>query len=504
MFGSGVVEIDSGKIKGRLQDGVWEFLGIPYAAPPLGNLRFKPPQPVKPWKGIRPCESYGLACAQPESRIYEVGRLGEDCLYLNLWVPEESPEKKMPVMVWIHGGAFLAGSASLQLHRGWTLFKGKKLASLGVIVVTLNYRLGPLGFLAHPLLSKESPSGVSGNYGLMDQIAALRWVQRNIGEFHGDNGRVTLFGESAGATSTAYLMTSPSAKGLFHRAIVQSSPFWARCFLPPSYQFLHQAEEIGQELVRTLGYELKRDPLGALRATDEKKIIAAANLEVSLLPQGLRFGPVVDGHLLPQRPEEVFSRGEQEAMPLVVGSNKDETNYFTAGLKFSLEDYRLLVKELAGEYAEEAMRLFPAKNDREAAHSWSELYTALEFTAPARFLARCMEKKGSRAYLYQFSRVPPTEEGKELCACHGAEIPYVFGELPEGEGFDSTDQRLSLTIMGYWTNLARSGDPRGKDLPRWPPYQWATDLRLELGEMVNVGENIHREACDLAERIHLP
>ncbi len=232
------VATQEGLVEGRLDAGVWEFLGIPYAAPPSGPLRWRPPEPVPPWEGVRPCKQFGDSCPQPDAPWYGLGSLGEDCLYLNVWVAAGESGSSLPVLVWIHGGAFLSGSASLELNRGLPLYDGRNLARRGAVVVTVNYRLGPFGFLAHPLLSRESPEGVSGNYGLLDQMAALRWVRENIEGFGGDPSRITLFGESAGAVSILYLMVSPPAAGLFQGAIAESAPFWIKHVLPPAYRSL--------------------------------------------------------------------------------------------------------------------------------------------------------------------------------------------------------------------------------------------------------------------------
>jgi len=498
------VSTDAGMVEGRLEEGVWEFLGIPYAAPPTGELRWRPPQPVPAWEGVRPCKQFGDSCPQPEAPWYGLGRLGEDCLYLNVWVAAGEVGEPLPVMVWIHGGAFLSGSTSLELSRGLPLYNGRGLAGRGAVVVTINYRLGPFGFLAHPLLSRESPDSISGNYGLLDQLAALEWVRRNISGFGGDTSRVTLFGESAGATSILDLMVSPLAEGLFRGAIAESSPFWIQHLLPPAYRSLSRAEEVGGELARALGSDASHDVLADMRARGEEEILAAARLEIGLLPGGMDFGPVVDGWLLPDRPEVLYYRGEMHDVDLIVGSNQDEANFFLAGLDCSSGDYMEFVRRMAGEEAEEALRLFPPGRDGGAKGALSEMVTALEFTAPCRFLARCVSEGGANAFLYHFVRVPPTERGRTLCTCHGSEIPYVFGELDAGEGYGEPDRRLSSTVMDYWVNFARGGDPNGNGLPAWPAYERRTDLHLELGNGMAVRSGLQGDACDLAEKIHLP
>jgi para-nitrobenzyl esterase len=497
------VNIDAGMVEGRLEEGMWEFLGIPYAAPPTGELRWRPPAPVPPWEGVRPCAQFGDSCPQPEAPWYGLGRLGEDCLYLNVWVAAGEVAEPLPVMVWIHGGGFLSGSTSLELQRGLPLYNGHRLAERGVIVVTINYRLGPFGFLAHPLLSRESPEGVSGNYGLLDQLDALQWVRRNISYFGGDASRITLFGESAGAMSILDLMVSPLSAGLFHRAIAESAPFWIQHLLPPAYRSLQDAEKVGEELVQAMGSEISADLLADMRSRSEEELIKAARLEIGLLPAGMHFGPVIDGWLLPDRPEALYLQGRHHDVDLIVGSNRDEANFFLAALDLSREDYTRFVQSMAGESAGEALRLFPAGEDAQVKPALSRLITAFEFTAPCRFIARCVGGGGGDAYLYHFVRVPPTEQGRILCTCHGSEIPYVFGELDPRKGYQHIDEELSSMIMDYWLNFARGGDPNGAGLPTWPAHKAENDLSIEFGDEITVRSGLQRDACDLAERIHL-
>lgn len=497
------VKIDAGLVEGRLEQGVWEFLGIPYATPPVGELRWRPPHPVPPWEGVRPCAQFGDSCPQPETDQYDLGGLGEDCLYLNLWVPEGETGEDLPVMVWIHGGAFQIGSASLHMNGGKALYNGRGLAGLGVIVVTINYRLGPFGYLAHPLLARESPQGAGGNYGLLDQLAALRWIQKNIGSFGGDTSRVTLFGQSAGAASICYLMVNLLAKGLFQRAVSQSAPFWIRNIDHPMYQPLEEAMETGVELAQALGSESSPDVLGDMRSRSAAEIINAAGLKAGILPGGMHFGPVIDGWLLPARPEVLFSRGKQQAVDMIVGSNRDEAAFMVLAVDFGVDEYVRFVRRVEGPLAGEALRLFPAEERSQVRPALNQLVTALEFAAPARFIARSVSDRGQKAYLYQFAPDLPDEKQRELCACHGSEIPFVFGDIEEAKGHGAGEVELSTAIMRYWTNFARGGDPNGPGLPTWPAYETRTDYNLELSEEITVRSGLLREACDLAERIHL-
>jgi para-nitrobenzyl esterase len=497
------VKTGAGLVEGRLEQGIWEFLGIPYARPPVAELRWRPPRPVPPWQGVRPCAQFGDSCPQPETEQYDLGGLGEDCLYLNIWVAEEGAEENLPVMVWIHGGAFQIGSASLMMNHGETLYSGRKLAGGGVIVVTLNYRLGPFGFLAHPLLRRESPRGICGNYGLLDQLAALRWVRENIDSFGGDSSRITLFGQSAGAASICYLMVNPLAKGLFQRAVAQSAPLWIRNVDHPMYQTFESAMETGEELTRVLGVEDSPDILRDMRSRDAGEIIGAAGLKAGILTGGMHFGPVIDGWLLPDRPEVLFRDGKHHHMDMIAGSNRDEASFMVLAVDLDVGEYAEFVRRMEEPLGREALRLFPAGDRSSVRPALNRLITALEFAAPARFVARRAGESGSRAYLYRFAPDPAAGERSELCACHGSEIAFVFGDLEPGGDHRAEDIELSSNIMRYWTNFARGGDPNGPGLPAWPPYRGETDISLDLSEKITARSGLLREACDLAERIHL-
>ena len=498
-----VANIDTGQVEGRREKGTWAFLGIPYAKPPIAELRWRPPQPVPPWEGIRPCAQFGNSCPQPVSGEYGLGSLGEDCLHLNIWVPEGSTGERLPVMVWIHGGAFLTGSASVELHRDEALYNGGNLARHGVIVVTMNYRLGPFGFFAHPQLARESPNGMSGNYGLLDQLAALKWVRRNIASFGGNASRVTLFGESAGASSICYLMVNPIAKGFFQRAIAESAPFWIQHVDHPEYQTMESALRRGEELLEALGIEDSPDLLWDMRSRSYEEIISAAGMGVGFPAPGIHFGPAIDGWLLPDRPEAILSTGEQHDVDVIVGSNRDEAALMVFAMDYNLDEYTDFVGRIAGPLAGETLRFFPAGDDSQVKPALSRMITALEFTAPSRFIARCVAETERKAFLYHFAPNPTNEQRREVCACHGSEIPYVFGEEDPEYGYDARDIELSSNIMAYWTNFARTGDPNGPGLPVWPSYERETDLCLELSYEVGTGSGLERDACDLAERIHL-
>lgn len=517
----GRVALDSGPVTGAKSGDIWTFKGIPYAAPPVGDLRWKAPQPVAPWTEDRPCVEYGPACPQPSSAetfYLAVGETSEDCLYLNVWAPDpESDVAKqarsldekegaasdpstgglLPVMVWIHGGSFETGAGSM------AVYDGTNLADLGAVVVTVNYRLGPLGFLAHPALSAESPQGVSGNYGLLDQIAALRWVKTNIAAFGGDPARVTVFGESAGAISILDLLVSPLAEGLFQRAIVQSGILLDQGFGVTTNGTLAQAEKAGAELAERLGVDPAAgaaEAAVALRAKSPDELLAAAGASGNVMDQGLRWKPVADGYLLPDVPTKLWAQGRNYPMPLLIGSNLDEGNLFVQGLTLDPAQFQQQMEAVFGPYTQEALELYPVKTADDITPAFSRMLTEVGFASTARFAARTMSATGAPVYLYQFTRVP---FDNPLGAFHGVEIPYAFGnaELFSVMGtIEQTDRDLSTALMRYWTGFARTGVPDYEGALAWPAYDRAADQHLELGDTISVKTGLYTEACDLADR----
>lgn len=507
--------LQSGPIVGKQQEGVWSYKGIPYAAPPVGDLRWKPPQPVSPWTEPRVCTSFGPACPQPaqaEIPYLAVGATDEDCLYLNVWSSAESAEERLPVMVWIHGGSFETGSGSM------AVYEGQNLAAKGVVVVTINYRLGPLGFLAHPALSAESAEGVSGNYGLLDQIAALQWVQKNVAGFGGDPTNVTVFGESAGAISILDLLVSPLAEGLFQRAIAQSGILLDYGFGVSTTGTLKEAEESGAALAERLGVDQSGDVLTQLRAKTPAQLLAAAAAaagDSGLMENGLTWKPVADGHLLPDLPTKLWAAGKRQSVPLLIGSNADEGNTFLAGLTVSPADFEAQMRKIFGDYAEEALALYPVAGAEDITPAFSRMLTEVGFASTARFAARSMSAPAAgaggtaggaspgstSAYLYQFTRVPLKNP---LGAFHGVEIPYVFGNTGLFSALGAIEQAdldLSDAIMGYWTRFAATGDPNIEGAVPWPAYDTRSDERLVLGDTIHQGVRLYQRACDLADRV---
>lgn len=494
----------AGPLQGQWVDAQREvaaFLGVPYAQPPVGLRRFCPPEPLEPWTAQRDATAFGASCPQPDWAIQPVtGPVDEDCLYLNIWCPAQRDDALYPVMVWIHGGAFATGAGSKPLY------DGAALARAGVVLVTINYRLGPLGFLAHPALSAESAHGVSGNYGLLDQIAALRWVRDNIAAFGGDPHCVTVFGESAGAVSVGCLLVSPLAEGLFHRAILQSGTADSVCVpLRGSDDTSPGAERAGIDAAARLGIEGTGPKAArALRARSAEEILRGVPPRLGLFGSGTKFWPVIDGYVLADSPRATLAAGKHHPVPVLIGTNADEGTLFMAiqpPIKRAV-GYRWVLRGLLGSDAAQVEALFPVKSDAEVVGQLSRLVTVGCFTAPARRLARSLsEQPGSPVYLYHFSRVCPGLREKGLGATHGAEIAYLFGTDPPQWGFTPTDRALGDALRDAWVRFARTGDPNGGKLPAWPAYRRDAEVHLELGDRITTGRNLQHEACDLLDRI---
>jgi len=409
----------SGKTAGDTKD-IRVYKGIPFAAPPVGDLRWKEPQPPKSWDGVRACTKSGPWCPQPKSFVnFESGaEQSEDCLYLNIWTAAKNAKDKLPVMFWIHGGGCTTGSGST------SAYDGTALARQGVVVVTINYRLGPFGYFAHPLLSKESPHGVSGNYGHLDQVAALQWVRKNIAAFGGDPGCVTIFGESAGSMSVCRLMVSPLAKGLFHRAIAESGGAHGRnrC-LKEKKGLMESMEAEGEQIAEKLGCKSAGDVLKALRSKSADELLAASQPAQGLYGKGMKFGPIVDGWAIPEDPGDMFDNGKQFDVPFMVGSNADEGTLFLKQTPVQhVAGYKLMIKALFRQYSDEALKLFPCDSDEQLKAAMSRLTTITAFVAPARRLARDMAAKNPKTFQYHFTRVSSGARARGLGATHAAEI----------------------------------------------------------------------------------
>lgn len=474
-------------------ESVTVFRGLPFAAPPVGDLRWRPPQPAMPWTGIRQATEFPASAPQPPGGVIEMfgTRPGapkdEDCLYLNVWTPARAGEGGLPVMVWIHGGGFRVGAGDNPMYNG------VRLAEAGVVLVSFNYRLNVFGMLAHPALSAESGHGASGNYALMDQIAALRWVRDNVAAFGGDPGNVTIFGESAGSRSVTLLMAAPQARGLFHRGICQSGA--VRDISTP----LAEREEIGLEIAAKLGCDSSADPAAALRTKSWEELHEAVAFDSN---------PFVDGLVIPDDPRTLYSAGNIANVPLITGINADEATMFDLPAKQHFDTvakYEAVLKRNFGDRAGAIMEHYPAENDAEAYAAMMALRTDQRMTLPARTQARWLSDAGIPAYLYFFTRVPPWSAGEKMGAHHGAEIAYAFGGGVKCGQFDpepdlsETDRRLSQAVMAYWTNFAKTGDPNGSGLADWRRYDRVAEGYMELGDTVRAGTAPRKDRLDMLE-----
>jgi para-nitrobenzyl esterase len=463
--GAPQIRTDNGVVEGKAEDGIRTFLGIPYAAPPVGDLRWKPPASAEKWAGVRKATEFGSHCMQENvygDMVFRDPGPSEDCLTLNVWTPADA--ENLPVMVWIYGGGFVAGGTSEPRQ------DGHNLAKRSVVVVSMNYRLGIFGFFVHPGLAAESDKHAAGNYGLMDQTAALRWVQRNIAAFGGDAGNVTIFGESAGSFSVCAQMTSPLVRGLFHKAIGESGG----AFSETALEFLPASERAKQDAK----FGIKA--LGAKTIAELRAIPARRLLGVSMKNDAGRdvfsFSPDVDGYFLPKSVPSIFAAGKQNDVPLLAGWNRDEDSgsVLAAKERPTARNARARAeKEFPGR-AEQFLSLYPAKTDAEALRS-AEDYSGDTFIAWATWRWIEAQKKSGRqtVYRYRFDMsLPSAEKPEGLGAYHSAEIDYVFGQLESKKGIPwrEEDRKLSELMQTYWVNFARSGDPNGPGLPNWPAY----------------------------------
>ena len=466
------VKTESGMLSGApAVGGVTPYLGIPYAAPPVGELRWKPPQPALRWDGVRKADRFGTSCMQNQAgsrlpwteEFMTQGPIGEDCLFLNVWTAARLPNARVPVMFWIYGGGFNEGSSSV------AVYDGTELAKKGVVVVSLNYRVGPLGFLTHPELTQESEHRSSGNYGLLDQIAALRWVRNNIAAFGGDPNQVTIFGQSAGAISVASLMRSPLAKGLFARAIAQSGPgLLGRNALGASSP-LSEREAAGLKYAEAKG----------ARSLAELRALPAANF----------FTPAAGG---PPAPGGVVRDGwvltdsaPAEQAALMVGFVADDIGIrgagFSADAKPTLTSYRAEVQRVYGDQATAFLKLYPAASDSDVpavqkSSARDRIRISLDLWAAEQARA------SKRLYTYYFDRVIPWPAHPEFGAFHTSEVPYVFNTIARiDRPWEPVDKTVAESVSSYWANFARKGDPNGPGLPRWAAYGANTHMTMQLG-----------------------
>jgi len=521
------VTIEGGKISGIYEDNgqVAVFKGIPYARPPIEDLRWKPPLPVEQWDGVKAAKSFGpmalqlgidtktffngmvegqgwgpirTFCTKLLFVLIPMPRQDEDCLYLNIRTPALDKEAKLPVMLWIHGGAHTDGSGSD------VPYNSNALVHKGVVVVTINYRLGLMGYFAHPELSRESEKGVSGNYGTMDQIAALCWVQDNIKAFGGDPDNVTIFGESAGGESVAHMMSSPLARGLFHKAIMQSPANGGQMIhLKQPFLSYKPLEELGKAFAdRVVGPG--ENQLKDMRRIPAKKFYQILRQEMELNT----FYPVIDGYVLEKSPFEIFFKGEQATVPLLVGSNADEGTLTYPMYKKLLSDLRNVAVELGkmpdllreefGEDADALFDLYPGlENGKEEAES--SMYGDSIFGSKARFYAVQASKSGQPVYLYFFSRTPPSPK-QTAGAFHASEVPFVHGKSNIILPLYEKDLELSRIMIDYWTQFAKTGNPNISPHPKWPLFDFEDQRYMELGAQTGEAPIARAAKYDILDR----
>ena len=488
------IEVDGGQITGtptpQWTYGERLYRGIPYAAPPVGDLRWRPPQPVASWQGVKAADHFSPVCMQAptdtEGNAWREGLVpaSEDCLYLNVWTPARSASDRLPVMVFIYGGGNTRGAASENQY------DGAYLAKKGVVFVSFNYRLNVFGFLAHPDLTNESEHHSSGNYALLDQIAALQWIQRNIAKFGGDPNTVMIFGHSAGASNVSALLASPLAKGLFHRALIQSGANVGKG--TP----LAVGEKAGVKFAESMGAH----SIAELRQKPVSELLKAAR------PQA---GLVVDGWVLPEDVYSTFSDGKQNDVPIIVGSVANDTPG-PAGGPTKAADVPAYAQKTFGDLADQYLKVYPANSDEQATRS-ALAFRTNRAQESARTFAKLEVKTGkSKVYWYLFTHTSPFPEGlvwggkpaKDWGAYHGSEIVYVFDAFPlQDWAWRPVDLKVGDIISSMWTNFAKTGDPNGAGLPQWPAYDPKSDVLLNFGDIPKAQRAPYEAALDFLDKV---
>lgn len=485
-----LVQVEGGAVEGTAEGEITVFRGIPFAAPPVGELRWKAPQPVIPWEGVLKADRFAPQC--PQVRFNFPGApepvSSEDCLYLNIWTPAITAREQLPVMVWIHGGGFALGSTNAAIYHG------DRLAEKGVVVVSIAYRLGPLGFMCHPELSAESERGISGNYGLLDQIEGLKWVQKNIAAFGGDPANVTIFGESAGGISVSMLCTSPLAKGLFQRAISESGGNFGPVEMGArrdGFQHLKAAEKTGLEFSERMG-------TGSIE--ELRKLDPSAWMEDPLAEMG-GFWPVADGYVLIGDQYELYAEGKYNDVDVIIGTNSDEGGMFVQPT--APEVYQERIRQRFGPFAEQILELYPGDTEEETHGSSADIFRETVFAWPSWAWARLQSGTGSSSvFVYYFDQQQQTalfSSSRPRGAGHGAEIAYVFKKLDPGQA-KPEDLKLSEHMATYWTNFAKTGDPNGEGLPRWPAFKEQDQHVMYLNSHPSPGPVPNLEKLELMEK----
>ena len=480
--------VETGDVEGVLEGGLAVYKAIPYAAPPVGNLRWRAPQPAKAWEGVRKCDTFGPLPPQPTRPGRTADMMSEDCLYLGIATPAKSANEKLPVMVWIHGGGFQTEWYGGDL---WKL-----LAQRGVVIVSVEYRTGALGFMAHPELSKEDPDGHSGNYGLLDQICALQWVQRNIAHFGGDPSKVTIFGESAGAISCSMLCASPLAKGLFHGCISQSGGSFAPWSDNPRSLGLDASQKGAEKQGLAFQQHLKKKNLKQLRQMDA----------MSLCDGNVGFGgfwPCVDGYVICDDQYRLYERGEYNDVPVIVMTNSDEGALFTPPT-VKAEDYRQSATRMFGDFANEALKVYPCRTDEEAWHANGDTFRDLGFAWPSYAWVNLQSKTGKSpayaAYLAQPSTMSFSQNPLRRGVAHADDIMYLNGQFLMQADQYPAEAAVSEMIQQYWVNFAKTGNPNGAGLPYWPSFDETKPTTMQFSNGASLIMRPNREQIDFIDR----
>jgi para-nitrobenzyl esterase len=485
MFAQTIVKTEHGAIEGLENQGVKIFKGIPFAAPPVGEFRWKAPQPTQNWNGVKKCTAFSASPIQNEPKpfmcwseefIAKPEPLNEDCLYLNVWTLAKA--KNQPVIVWIYGGGLSSGSANCDIY------DGEEMAKKGVVFVSINYRVGVLGFMAHPELSRESGNNASGNYGFLDQIAALKWVQKNIAAFGGNPNNVTIAGQSAGAFSVNAMIASPLAKGLFHKAIPQSGGLLSRILS----QNLADSEKQGTKFMEIA----KANSIADLRKISAEEIQKLSNNQAAG-----RFGVTMDGYVLPTDILAHFKNGKHNQVPIMTGWVTGDGSLMGTP-KITVEDYKKEVQTKYGAKANEFLSIFPASTDEEAKEAKLKQGLLGFAGMPSHLLAIYTNKP---AYLYQFSHVPPDKPNfPNYGAFHTSEVPYALHTLHTWQRpWQQLDKDIENMMSSYWVNFAKTGNPNGAGLPEWKSYNKQAGNILEFGDKVETKAGLFKAAFDFLE-----
>ncbi len=506
------VGTNSGFIQGtELANGGAAYLGVPYAAPPTVENRWKAPLSPTPWTDVQDATAFGFACPQIQSNFAVGGALAaaltrEDCLTLNVWTPATTANASLPVLVWIHGGGFNTGASSI------ILYDGENLASEeNVVVVSVNYRLGPLGFLSLPALNVESSANASGNYGLMDLIHSLRWVQDNIAVFGGDPNSVTVFGESAGAQAVCMLIVSPGADGLIDRAVMQSGncPGDLRELNASGSTFPDSAIDQGNRAARTLGCDTAADVLACLRNLSAQDILnGLAPSATVVFSTGENYQPVVDGDILPSQPSQLVESGDASVSSIIIGSTRNEIAFWRSAYASDVEtvaEYQAALEVFDNDAnsvldGPSAMLLaaYPVAQDSEALGMYERFLTDLIFTCEVRRSARALSNSGVMVFQYEFARVAPLLV--PTGALHGSDIPYTFGNIPI-IGYNNDDRMLADDVTSYLAAYARMDAPAASGAPAWPNYDVANEDYLELNSPIASSSRLRDAQCDLLDQL---